>query len=439
MAEPLSLSSYSLMANTLITAGLGLVFWVVAARLLGSDAVGRDSALVTAMMTLSAIGQLNLANALVRFLARTGDRAGRTIVGAYALAIVASCLLAVGFVLGAPHVSSRFAFLSQDRLLSLGFVAGVVLWGVFALQDAVLTALRSAPWVPLENGLFGVLKMAALPALAAAGVAHAVFIGWVIPMVMLLAPVNYVIFARALPRYRARQWGAHSIVEHFTRRRLLRFLGQDYLGSLVGMATTLALPVCVVALLGGKANAYFFMPYTVISSFELMFGNVTTSLTVEGALDERRIGVLARRVMRRLAVISIGGGLLIVLAAPLVLAPFGPAYVAHGAGVLRVLACATVFRAVGVLYLAIQRLRGRGLPIVYTTLWRALALIGLTLTLGPRMGIMGVAVAWVAAAVPVALVVAPGLLRLLRTAEDGPQLESPLTPAARPSEAVAGR
>ena len=56
-----------------------------------------------------------------------------------------------------------------------------LLWGVFSLQDAALTGLRQAHWVPVENAIFGVLKLALPPALLAWRRAR-VFVGWVWPM-----------------------------------------------------------------------------------------------------------------------------------------------------------------------------------------------------------------------------------------------------------------
>ena len=53
LAEPLFRGAYSLMANTFATAVLGLVFWIVAARLFPTATVGRDSALVASMVLFS--------------------------------------------------------------------------------------------------------------------------------------------------------------------------------------------------------------------------------------------------------------------------------------------------------------------------------------------------------------------------------------------------
>ena len=141
-----------------MTAILGMAFWIVAARLYPSDAVGRDSALIAAMIQLSVLAQLNLANTLIRFMPGS-PAAGRMLTGAYAVTALAGVVLASGFVLLAPHVSEDLRFLTSEPLTGAGYVVAVVLWGMFALQDAALTAIRRASWVLAKNGLFGALKI----------------------------------------------------------------------------------------------------------------------------------------------------------------------------------------------------------------------------------------------------------------------------------------
>lgn len=164
LRDPLTRGAYSLMLNSVLTALAGLGCWMAAARLRTPHQVGQDGALVTAMVTLASVCQLNIANALTRFLPRAGTRTRRWIVGGYAIAGGVTTAGALAFVLAAPALSHQLAFLRSDRLLAVAFVAASGLWTTFALQDAVLIALRRAPWIPLENALFGLMKLALLPA-----------------------------------------------------------------------------------------------------------------------------------------------------------------------------------------------------------------------------------------------------------------------------------
>jgi O-antigen/teichoic acid export membrane protein len=430
LAEPLFRGAYSLMANTMVTSTLGVLFWLVAARLYPASVVGRDSALVATMVTLSSVCQLNLANAIVRFLPQAGRWAGRSVATAYGISAAAALGGATLFVAVAPVFSPGFAFLREDPLTTTLFIAAVVLWGVFALQDSVLTALRRATWVPLENAAFGALKLAALPLMVALG--HGVFIAWVIPMGLLLAPVNCLIFRRALRRWPDRHVAPGVVLGRAGRRRLLRFLLQDYSASVFTQATLTLLPVLVIGLMGSSANAHFYIPFTIVTAFDVLFQNVTTSLTVEGAIAERRANALARLAVRRSVVLLVPGVVVLVVAAPLLLWPFGGAYVQQGASVLRIAACASVFRATIALYAAACRVQRRGAAILAVEASLFALVVALTLLLSRSRSLDGVAAAWLCANGIVAAGVLKPLIGFLRSA-------SPPGPCAAPPSPAPGR
>ena len=71
---------------------------------------------------------------------------------------------------------------------STPFALAVAGWGVFTLQDSVLTALRGVFWVPVENALFGMIKIALLVALAGALPSLGIFISWNLAVIAALIP-----------------------------------------------------------------------------------------------------------------------------------------------------------------------------------------------------------------------------------------------------------
>ncbi len=410
---PLLRSAYSLMLNVVLNSALGFVFWIAAARLFPASTVGRDSALISAMLTLSTICQLNLSSGILRFLPIVKLDPARAVIGAYGLTGVATLLLGVLFVVVAPDVAHNYRFLRDDSLIAVTYVVAATLWGVFALQDAVLTALRRAPWVPIENSTFGALKIMALPSLLALGSGHAVFIAWVVPMAMLVLPVNYLIFAKVIPNWAGRGTEL-SPVERFGWGGLTRFLAQDYLAGIFTQAASTMLPVLIVALLGTSENAYFYIPFTIVSAFDLLFVNVAGSLTVEGAMAESRFPLLARVIVRRFRFVLIPGVALFIAGASLILLPFGPRYVQAGAPVLRLLACASIFRAIVTLFVVICRIEGRASRILAIQAAIFVMVIGLTVVLGKAHGIEGVALAWLIANSIAGCVAVPRVLRTLR-------------------------
>ncbi len=413
-ADPLLRSAYSLMINTAVMAGLGVVFWVVAARIYDTETVGRDAALIAAMMELSTICQLNLVNAVTRFLPSLERGTARALLGAYGVSGAAALVVGAAFVGVAPMISDEFGFLRESLFAAL-YIIAQILWTWFMLQDAALTAMRQAPWVPVENAVFGVLKLAALPLLLALGAAQGVFLAFALPVVLLLVPVNLFLFRRAIPEHLRRHRPAGSALRRLGRRRLVGFMAQDYGATVLSQASMTALPLLIVALLGSSANAYFFIPFTMVVAFNMLFFSVSMSLVVEGAMAEDRIQALATRIVRRFGLLVVTGTAVMVAAAPLILLPFGGDYVRESTPLLRILACGCLFRAVTVLYMAIARLQGKGARILAVEAVQMALLLGGAAALATPLGLEGIALSWLGATAIVALAVVPSLVRFFRS------------------------
>jgi O-antigen/teichoic acid export membrane protein len=427
LSEPMSRSAYSLMANTVLTSVLGLAFWLAAARLFPASVVGDDSALIAAITVLTVVGSLDLGTVLIRFLPTAGLRTPRIVAGAYTVSVAVSLLLAIAFVVLAPRLSASFAFLSASPPLAITFCVIASLWAVFSLQDFVLVALHRAAWVAVENTVFGVLKLAALPILVLAATPHAVFVAWVGPVIPLIIAVNLVVAQRMIPSHVRRQAERGIEQAPLQRRAFLAFVAFDYLGSMFNQASARILPVLVVVTLGGTSNAYFYIAFTIITAFDLLFQNVTMSLVVEASADEQRLQGLTQQLVRRFLVFVLVGGAIIIVAAPMFLLPFGRAYADNAAPVLRLLVLASGFRAILALFGAVARVRGHTSWLLLTYACLAALLLPLAAILVQRVGLNGVALAWLIAHAVVGTAVLWPMVRLLRT----PQPSAPMFGSGR--------
>lgn len=405
--------AYSLLANTAVTSALGMGFWVAAARLYSTGTVGRDSVLVSTMIELSTLCQLNMGNAIVRFLPDFGRGRARALAAVYALAALLAIVLGTTFVVLAPRASGQLAYLAGDSVLAIGFVAALVLWGLFTLADAALTATRRAPWMALENGAFGLLKLLALPLLLAAGAVHGVFLAWVLPMALLLIPLNVLIFRRALPDHSAAAIG-QSTIARIGQRRVVRFLAQDYLATIFAQATLTALPLLVIAMLGPSQAAYFAIAFTIAVAFDTFAYSACTSLVVEATLAPEQLRALTRLFVRRVLSMIVPAAAVLALAAPLVMLPFGHAYAQHGAVVLSLLLCASILRVVIALFSAVSRAQGRGLRLALVEMALLALVLGAAAILARSDGIEGVAIAWLGANAIICAALSPVLIGFLR-------------------------
>ena len=83
-----------IMGATLVSASFGLVFWIVAARVLSETEVGRDGTLVASLTALAGAAQVNLAATLPRFLPQLRDQARRVVLTAFGVCSLVALALA---------------------------------------------------------------------------------------------------------------------------------------------------------------------------------------------------------------------------------------------------------------------------------------------------------------------------------------------------------
>lgn len=403
-------NGYALMANTGVTAVLGLAYWVLAARLYPAEAIGAGSAVVSALLFVSGVSQLNLQGAMTRFLPVAGGRTSSFLAGAYATTAAAGLTLGAAAALTAGWWSPGDSPLRQSAWFAAAFVGAVLAWSWFVLQDSALTALREATWVPVENGLFGVGKIVLLVALAG-GTGGAIFASWTLPAAVCLVPVNVALFRRVIPRRRSTGPAPEGLL---APRALARFVGGDYAGSIFAQALLTLLPLLVVGILGSTAGGRFYVPWIVATTIDLLPGNLATSFIVESSLAEHRLGDYARTVIRRVALLVVPLAIATVALAPLLLAAFGKGYADESATVLRLLAAATVFRAVSTLYVGVCRAQRRVARLAAVQAAQAVLVLGLAAALLPSVGLVGAGVASLAGQAVVAMFVLPRLLAAVR-------------------------
>jgi O-antigen/teichoic acid export membrane protein len=401
------------MLSTAATSVFGVAYWILAARSYSPRALGEGAAAISAVLMLSNFAQMNLFYALTRFIPNAGQATGRLIGYAYVASAGLAVVLGTAFVVVGPHVSHHLSFLHAGSAAAVAFVVAVALWGLFALQDGVLTALRRAPWVPVENALFGLVKLGLLLAFASVFVGGGgIFASWNIAVLMAVVPINALIFRGLLP---ARS-SSERTVTPLSFKGVARFVGVDYISSLFLQSYTTALPLVIVATLGATANADFYVAYAVIAAVDLLSANLTTSLLVEAAHDENRLPEYTRRVLRRSALVLVPVVLFLELAAPYLMKVFGQGYANGSTTLLRILALASLPRMVNIVYMGTLRVERRVGRVVMTQGAISVMVLSLTLLLVSQMNVNGVGLAWLCAHGAVALALLPWLRRTLRRA-----------------------
>jgi len=161
--NPVHRDGLALVLSYGLTSAVGLLYWVVAARLFDPATVGINSVALSTMMLLGGVAHLNLTQALLRFIPVAGRQARRLVLVSYAVAITVAALVGLGYAAGAPHWAPQMVDAVGYRPLLLFFAVATPAWALFTMQDYVLTALKRATVVPLENFVFALLRSACSP------------------------------------------------------------------------------------------------------------------------------------------------------------------------------------------------------------------------------------------------------------------------------------
>ncbi|MBK5566051.1 phosphotransferase [Ensifer sp. SSB1] len=392
--SPLLKNGYALVASAGLTSALGLVFWGLASRFYTPEQVGLGAALISTMLALGNISQLNMGNFLNRYLPATGQNgAARLVLWAYTLAAAAAALLSTLAILFISRLTPELGFLSEQPIAAAAFVVATVAWTLFALQDSVLAGLRRAIVVPVENAVFAVAKLLLLTLFAGSSILGAgLYAAWVLPLPLLLAGINWLIFFRFLPQHRI-----NGDTERADRQALTRYFGWDYLGTLASMTAMGTAPLVVLHYGGSAHLAVYYICWEIVYGVYLISRSMGISLLAEIAFDKTKLHRLAVDALIYTIAPLAGVVFLLILAAPLLLSMLGMEVSAANSTLLRLLAISCLPWSLVTLMLAVARATGRTQIVALAQVITLAIVLGLGTPLVAIHGAVGMATAWLIA------------------------------------------
>jgi O-antigen/teichoic acid export membrane protein len=445
-------SGLSLMTGTMATSALGLVFWLLAARLYSKEDLGVASTAVFTMMMLADVACLGLRTGLVRFIPGAGAATGRTIVGSYALVLAASTAVAAVFLAGLGWWAPDLLALRAGFWVAVFYVVATAFWALFMLQDAILVGLRRAPWVPAENSLFGVAKILLLFPLLPLAPELGIFWAWTIPAFPIVFGINALI---AMVVGRARHAPApvrtpsDTVAVHASAASgeagaaeavaaapvsngaasnapvsnagasnasddnvgsardllgsILAFSVADWVASLARLVALTVIPLMVLNAEGREGAAYFNPAWLIAFAVLSLSANAAYALLAEtsyerDSLNRNSVQAVLLSLALTVPIIVVG-----IVGAPLFLLLFGDGFSENSTPVLRLLLLAAIPNVIYQIFVGRLRYQGRMLAVIAVESLLALTVVGLTWVLLPRFGIVGVGLAWLLSLTALAL------------------------------------
>jgi len=383
----------SLVGTTVVTSGLGFIYWWLAARQFPAEAVGLGSAAISAMMLLGNVSVLGLGTLLIGELPRQPGKEGSLISTALLVVGLVGGGLGLFFAITAPWISADLSVLAENAGSILLFALGVSLTaGTFVLDQAVVGLLRSdlQLW---RNTIFAIVK---LMALFLAGMWLTNKLGLTIYTTWL---GGNIVSLTVLAGYAVLKNGLVNSIR--PRWEILRKLGSAALGhhalNLSLQASGLMMPIIVTAVLSARMNAYFYTSWMIAGFSAVAPIALTTVLYAVGSSDPAMLAKKMKVTLLLSALAGVLASLAFLVGADLILGLFTAAYAEQASLSLRILGLAVFPLIIKNHFVTICRIHGR---VVTTALWMAAgSLLELTLAaIGASLGgLAGLSLGWVAA------------------------------------------
>jgi O-antigen/teichoic acid export membrane protein len=404
-------NSLYLMASTVSTAGLGYIYWIVAAHIFAKQELGVSSAVVSMCMTISLLTYLGPAAMLVEQLPGSEQSSEWTatlyrvctttaVVTGLTTAVITPAILISrnyrAFYTGPESIVIVVLLAGATTLLSLlgaGFVAARRAGRLLVMQTLVSVTKLLLLFPLAHAGAVGLLETWVLS--AALGVIAGIV--WLVPTMGLGRQVRYLPRRRTglarRPEPNSRRRAQHRRGRRRPDRDYWRRLAGQHLTGVGGMLTPLLLPVLVVMRLGDTSNADFYTTWMMGSVFFMVSPSVSTAIFAEGV---RANSDLRREVSKALTMsaLLIVPAILVMLAfGKFFLQFFGASYSA-GYGLLIILAISAIPDAVSNVAVAVWKVtRQLGYSAALNLGILVAALAG-AWVLMPRFGINGAGIAW---------------------------------------------
>lgn len=365
-------------------AGLGVLFWALAARLIAPDQLGVMTAVLSVITSLASIVAAGVGDAYTSLLPATG--AARAQVYRHGQRIFYALSIASG-VLGSLVAVTILREIRGSVIVALLIAVGVVLWATFTLQNSTLVAVGRARWVPVANLAVGVAKICLLVLLVSTVRWHSVelaALAAVAVAALILRPVlRRVVNAGRLP--------AHgSVAAEHSVSEFNRVVRQTIALSSLGLGLLTITPFLVTVFAGPAQGALFALCLTIVATFDFIGASMAVSLVVHASGVPEQADAMARGIFRRALAITFVGTVLVIIIVPTALQILNPAYPRHESlAVIVVLCLGTLTRVPYLVWSSMQQARRRlRIPLAFNAV-TAVLMLALLPPLAHRFGALG--------------------------------------------------
>lgn len=389
---PLYKNAIFLIANTVLIAGAGFLFWFIATNLYTEEEVGQALVLVGVATFLAILSQLGFGTGLIRFLPSTNNDRGKMVNTCLTISTIVSILLAIAILATIDLWFPQGRQLMSLRALVPIFILLVPLMVNAPIVDNVFVAGRRALYVLVKSIVYQgtrlVLPLVLIGFLGILGI----LASYVLAQIVALSLAFFILLPRLYPGFRP-----GPAIDRSVLNDIIHFSIGNHVAEVLAALPYPVILLIVSRLTGSAEEAAFFgIPWLIASLLFAVPLMSSISLYAEGSHFEDRLYRDLLRTLRFIVPLLVAGILFLWFLGHWVLSLFGPRYAEEGFQLLRILALSGVFVAVNGLFISVARVKKWVKAIIGLMAFVALGTIALAYLIIPIYGLEGAGLAWLA-------------------------------------------
>ena len=410
-------SAAALASTSVVTSGLGFVYWAVAARVFSATNIGESSTAISVMNLIAPFTVLGFGTLLIVKL--PGMREGRAELVATAAAVSATVGAVIALVCAflLPPSFIGLPGIGHQPGITVLFATAVATQGVGLLFDQALLSVAGGGLQLRRNLIQSIVKLVLLTVLAltlARFGSLTIFASWVVANVVSIAVVGAVLMRRhGVPLRRVVPAPSVLAGLHFDAAK-------HHALNIALFVPYFAMPIVANVALGSEQAGYLFATWSVAGFVLFLPFALATALFASGARDPRTFLMEFRHTLRYSLLISAAANVGILLFGQTLLSVFGSDYAQNGHTALLLICLGGVGLVVKDHHVALARIDG--------TVGREAVLIGSLSTIeviaaaigAHHGGLTGLGTGWLAAIGVEVAVCGPLVLHTYRRSTGNP-------------------
>jgi O-antigen/teichoic acid export membrane protein len=379
-------NSFYLLSGSLVTAGFGFIFWIIAARLFDASIVGVATVLISLSTLVSLLSLAGFDSSFVRFLPKSTDKNNYTNSGVWVSTIL-SIVLSLVFLAGAYYTTPSIRDIISNPLVVLLFVILTVASSLNLLTNSVFLAYRQAKYVLIINLLFNIVKVTLPFAFISYG-AIGIFIAAGIAQLVGLGISLYIMH---------RNYGFNLLLklDRYALKQTFSYTFSIYIGSVLNLAPPTVLPLIIASQLNTASTAYYYMAFNIATIIFTIAYSATQSAFAESSHDESKLRASIYKSVKLSVLLIVPAVVIALLFGKQVLHVFGDAYAESATSLLVIFSISaffvTIYSALG----AILKIAHDHLSFIMMNTFYALTVVGGSIVLIDQYGLSGIGYAWI--------------------------------------------